>query len=352
MARFFSKREAGLGKRPGEMVYIGRNPSKKTLIDRITYSKSTLGKNEDSALEDLLLQESDEISWINVEGVSDITMMDRIKTAFNISPLIAADIMHTGTRPKYQNSGTGFFFTLKMLNYDKTQAKIISEHLSILVSDKTLITFQEASGDVFEPVRERLGNENSRIRGEGTDYLAYSLIDSVVDNYIRILQYIAENSEDIEEKLLDNPDEKTLKRIIYLKKELIFLSKSIKPVKDAVKQLMTDSASFIQGSLEFYNDLLSNLTHIVETIDIYRELTNQQQNTYDTYINNRLNEIMKFLTIFSVIFLPLTLITGIYGTNFDFIPELHFRYGYLFLWGLLGFFTLVMIIVFKRKKWF
>ena len=172
------------------------------------------------------------------------------------------------------------------------------------------------------------------------------------DNYIRILQTIAEKVEDIEEALLSDPDKGVLERIIFLKKELIFLGKTVKPAKDAVKILIGEKPALIEQFTDFYNDLHSNLTHIVETIDIYKEITSQQQNNYDTYINNRLNEIMKFLTIFSVIFLPLTLITGIYGTNFDFIPELHFRYGYLFLWGLLAAFALIMVLVFKRKKWF
>lgn len=352
MARFYSKRDASLGKKPGEMVYIGRNPSGSTKLDRISYNTETITEQTDLAIEELADHSSRSISWLNVEGVSDAASIEKIRDFYQLSPLTAADIMHTGTRPKYQKTSYGFFLVLKMLNYDDGMQKIISEQLSILVAEASLVTFQEAEGDVFSAVRERLNDDNSRIRKEGIEYLAYSLIDSVVDNYIRILQTIAERSEDIEEKLLDRPDEDVHKQIIYLKKELIFLSKAIKPVKDAVRQLITESALQIIKYQDFYNDILSNLTHISETIDIYKELLAQQQNVYDTYINNRLNDIMKFLTIFSVIFLPLTLITGIYGTNFDFIPELRLRYGYFYLWGALFLLAGIMIVIFKRKKWF
>ncbi len=352
MARFFSKRADALGKRPGEMVYIGRKPAKETQIGIITYDGKDLTEKNRLIAAELSSKLDEKKSWINIEGISDKSSMETVRDLFKISPLIAADIMHTGTRPKANTFDSGIYVTMKMLMYEKERNIILSEHLSLIISGNYLISFQEAEGDVFGPVRERLNDSKARIRNSGVDYLAYSLMDSVTDNYIAILQNLAEKIEDVEEELLDSPDEDVLKQIIYLKKELLFLSKSIRPAKEAVKQLITDKPAQIAGSMEFYSDLYSNLTHVVETIDLYKEIAIEQQNTYNAYVNNRLNEIMKFLTVFSVIFLPLTLITGIYGTNFDFIPELHFRYGYPMLWGTLVLFAGILIIIFKRKKWF
>lgn len=352
MARFFTRRDAGLGKKPGEMVYIGKKADSETKIDLIEFNESFCEKRSSIEIDDIKNIKSNSVCWINVEGLSDSRPIDRLKEAFGFSSLIAADIMNTGTRSRFQLLDNGFFLCLKMLDHDTNLDKIVSEHLSLIVADNNILTFQEAAGDVFDGIRLRLDDKNSRIRNKGADYCMYSLVDSVVDNYISILQNIADKIEGVEEQLLEDPDEGILKQILYLKKEIIYLGKIIKPVTDSIKHLIRDAVDYIGGNIDFYNDLFSNLTHISETIDIYKELLTQQQSNYDTYANNRLNEKMKFLTVFSVIFLPLTLITGIYGTNFDFIPELHFKYGYIYLWGVLVIFALIMIVVFKRRKWF
>ncbi len=351
MTRFLSKRGAVLDKRPGEMVYIGKNPSRETRIDLISYDGKNLTEKENIKTDVLLSLEDNKSSWINVEGLSDLKAMEAVKTAFNINPLIAADIINTGSRPKCLETGSAVYVVLKMLVYDDEKDIIVSEHLSLLIHKNILITFQEAEGDVFSLIRERLIDAGTRIRNAGVEYLAYSLMDSVVDNYFRILQNLADRIEEVEELLLEDPDKKVLKQIIFLKKELLFLSKAVKPAREAVKYLIDSKPELVRPSLEYFSDLYSNITQVVEAIDLYKEITTHQQNTYDTHMNHKLNEIMKFLTIFSVIFLPLTLITGIYGTNFDFIPELHFKYGYLFLWGLLVFCAVFMILLFKKKKW-
>ena len=352
MARYFKKRAEALGKKPGELVYIGRKPQLKTSMDLTRYSGGIFEEQRDVGYDQISGADEDAVRWLNVNGISDLGTMGSLQKLLGLGPLTAADIMNTGTRPKYQRAGSVLYITLKMLSKDNVKNIIVSEQLSLILSGNMLITFQEAEGDVFGPVRERLTDKDARIRRSGADYLAYSLLDSIADNYILILQDIAEEVENTEELLLNKPDDSVLKRIIHLKKELLFLSKTLKPAKELVKDLLTESPGEIGDSLDFYRDLLSNLSHAAETVDLYKEIVSEQQRAYDTFVNNKLNEIMKFLTIFSVIFLPLTLVTGIYGTNFDFIPELHFRYGYIFLWGLLVILAVLMISIFKKKKWF
>ncbi|WP_168203412.1 magnesium/cobalt transporter CorA [Oceanispirochaeta crateris] len=352
MARFYKKRTETLRKHPGEMVYIGNNLKNESKIDKITYTPEKMtGRIHSLVDETTNFPETEEISWINIEGVSDVKSMKILKNRFNLNSLIIADIMNTGTRPKYQSLENNLFFSLKMLRYDQEKERILSEQLSIIVFKNTLVTFQEVPGDVFDPIRENLMMKDSKIRSEKIGYLIHSILDCLVDNYISILQLLAERIEDMEELLLDHPDETVMEKLISSKKDLLYLVKSIRPAREAFKQLINEKPTEIRNYMHYFNDLFSNITHVYETVELYKELTTEQMNTYNSYMNNRLNDIMRFLTVFSVIFLPLTLVAGIYGTNFEFIPELHLRFGYLYFWIIMLTLAGLMIYIFKKKKW-
>jgi len=227
-----------------------------------------------------------------------------------------------------------------------------SEQISFVVLGDTLLTFQERPGDVFVHVRERLFGNLGRVRREGSSYLLYCLLDAIVDNTIEVMQVVADQIEAIEEALITNPDDTVLESILSQKKELFYLNKAIRPAKQAVRMLLKESAPLIASQLyPYFQDLLSNLTQVIESVDLYKEICSEYLENYNSYMNDKLNDTMKFLTVFSVIFLPLTLITGIYGTNFEYIPELHLKYGYLYLWGAMAVVTGIMIYIFKRKKW-
>ncbi len=351
MARFFRKRSQMLGRRPGEAVYVGTEPYDKTEIHEIRYSPENLEEKTGlGALDgegDSGLQ-----SWLNIDGLGDAGILDRIKETYSIPSLTVADILNTTLRPKADELEQGYFVSMKMLHYDREKEMVSSEQIGILSAGSSVLTFQEKPGDVFDPVRKRLYENIGRIRRESADYLAYSLMDAVIDNYIDIMQNLAERIESIEEDFLSSPDEQTLESILFQKKELLYLSKTIRPCRDAVKSLLKESQPLVDiRYASYFQDLLSNLVQVIESIDLYKEICSEYLNRYNSLMNDRLNDTMRFLTVFSVIFLPLSLLAGIYGMNFDHIPELHLKYGYLFFWILLLALAGGMVLVFKKKKW-
>ena len=351
MARFFRKRSQMLGRRPGEAVYVGTEADLKTEIHEIRYSPENLelSRGMDSLEGD---GSPAYTSWLNIDGLGDAVVLDRIKEKYSIPSLTMADILNTTLRPKADELEQGYFVSMKMLHYDQEKEMVSSEQIGILSAGQSVLTFQEKKGDVFDTVRKRLHDNIGRIRRESADYLSYSLMDAVVDNYIDIMQNLAERIESIEEDFLSFPNEKTLEYIIFQKKELLYLSKTIRPCRDAVKSLLKESRPLVDVQYaSYFHDLLSNLIQVIESIDLYKEICSEYLNRYNSLMNDRLNDTMRFLTVFSVIFLPLSLLAGIYGMNFDHIPELHLKYGYLFFWILLLALSGGMVLIFKKKKW-
>lgn len=240
-----------------------------------------------------------------------------------------------------------------MLRVDQTNGKTIVENLSLILTKTVLISFQEQKGDVFEPVRERIRKQKKRIRNGGTDYLAFALLDIVVDNYLYVLSLLGEKIETLEENLLLNPDQKVINEINNYKRELNFLRKSIKPAKEMIFSLAkTDTDLITESTYLHFKELEDNISQANEASDDYREILSDQLNIYHTTISSKLNDIMKFLTVFSVIFIPLTFIAGIYGTNFEYLPELSFKYSYFIMWSLMILIAISMLLFFKKKKWF
>jgi magnesium transporter len=265
---------------------------------------------------------------------------------------VLEDIVNTGQRPRMEEYDNYLFFALKMMRYDPAAGKIRSEQLTMVLGKTFLLTFQEQPGDVFEPVRERIRKQKGRIRKVGIDYLAYALLDTVVDNYLFIIERLGEEIEDIENEILDNPTHDILFKINAYKREMNYLRKTIRPVREFILQLSRVDSDLIQSpTLPFFKDLLDLSNQAVDAIDSYREMLSDHLNIYDSRISNRLNEIMKVLTIFSAIFIPLTFIAGIYGTNFENVPELHFRYSYFIMWGVMVTVALFMLRFFRSKKW-
>jgi magnesium transporter len=278
--------------------------------------------------------------------------MQKIGDIFDLHPLLLEDIMNTDQRPKLEEFDNCLFLVLKMLRYDKEKQVIIAEQLSMVLGRTFLLTFQEQPGDVFEPVRERIRKQKGRIRATGIDYLAYALVDTVIDNYIAIIERIGEQIEDLDEEVLTNPKPVVMEKINTLKREMNYLRKSIRPLREAVIQLLKlDSKLIKDKTIPFLRDLQDLIIHATEAIDMYREMLSDQLNIYNSSISNRMNEIMKVLTIFAAIFIPLTFVAGIYGTNFEYLPELHYKYSYFILWGVMISVAIAMLSYFKRKDW-
>ncbi len=353
MARFFKKREEIKGLSPGSLVFIGNKKVENIRIRVIDYDGTQL---KEDTLKDIAdgaeFKRTNTVSWINVDGLHDLALMKEIGSTFDLHPLLLEDILNTGQRPKLEEFGNCIFLVLKMLRYDKEKQMIISEQLSMVLGDTFLLTFQEQPGDVFEPVRERIRKQKARIRASGIDYLAYALLDCVVENYVFIVERLGEQIEDIEDEVLEKAEPAVMEKINAFKQEMNFIRKSVRPAREAIIQLSKlDSELINEQTTPFLKDLQDLITQAAEAIDTYRDMLSDQLNLYNSVIANRMNDVMKILTIFAAIFIPLTFIAGIYGTNFEYLPELKFKYSYFIFWGAMVAVAGVMLIFFRKKKW-
>lgn len=353
MARFFKKKDASIGKPPGSLTFIGTQRTDTPRIRVIDYDPTNLQELEVKTIQDTVpFKHTDTVSWINIDGVHDTELIGNIGKNFGLHPLTLEDIVNTGQRPKLEEGGDYLFLVVKMLRYDEQEKEVIGEQLSMVLGSTYLLTFQEQPGDVFEPVRERIRKQKGRIRSTGIDYLAYSLLDTIIDNYIHIIELLGERAEDLENEILSDPGPELLSRINLYKREMNYLRKSVRPAREAIQQLSyLDTDLIAEKTKPFLKDLLDLATQAVEVIDTYREMLSDHLNIYHTGVANKLNEIMKVLTIFSAIFIPLTFIAGIYGTNFKYLPELDYHYAYFIFWGVLIFLALIMLRFFKRRGW-
>jgi len=353
MARFLKNKEASMGKSPGELIFIGEQKIDESRIQILDYDQEHLDEKFLNDIKDgIPYKDTATVTWLNVYGLHDTELLKAIGQGFGLHSLVLEDISNTGQRPKMEDYDDYIYFVLKMMRYDEDEGRIHSEQLSMILGKTFLITFQEQPADVFEPVRKRIRNQKGRIRKVGIDYLAYALLDTIVDNYNFIIERMGEQIEDIEDEILDNPTKDVLTRINNYKREMNYLRKTIRPAKEFILQLSRLESDLIQEqTIPFLKDLLDLVSQAVEVIDTYREMLSDHLNIYNTGIGNKLNEIMKVLTIFSAIFIPLTFIAGIYGTNFEYLPELHFRYSYFVFWGVMLAVALVMVRFFKRRNW-
>ena len=323
-------------------------------INYIDYDKDSHQEKEIKNIDECFkLKESPTVSWINVEGLSNIELIDQMGKIFEIHPLIQEDIVHTHQRPKIEEHEKTLYIVLKMLKYNDTSQEIESEQISIVLGENYVITFQERQGDVFEPIRTRLKNELGRIRNMGADYLAYALIDIIVDNYFMILEKVSDRIEIIEEELVNQPSENTLQEIYALKNEMIFLRKSVWPLREVVNRLEKNEIQFITQSVKLYlRDVYDHTIQVIETVETIRDMLGGMLDIYLSSISNKMNEVMQVLTIIATIFIPLTFIAGIYGMNFEYMPELGWRNGYFIVWFVMIAIAAYMVYFFKKKDWF
>ncbi|TFH00987.1 MAG: magnesium/cobalt transporter CorA [Calditrichales bacterium] len=353
MARFFKKRHETAGQIPGTPVFVGNKKQDKILVRMIDYNASDLQERTIADIEQLeKYPERDSVTWVNIDGLHDVDFVRKISEIFNLHQLVSEDIVNTGQRPKLDEYDNALFIVVKMLMYDEAKKLIKSEQLSLLIMEKVLLTFQERTGDFFEPVRERIRKQKGRIRSFGTDYLAYALLDTVVDNYIYLVERMGEEIEDLEVSILADPKPGLLDNINYYKREMNFIRKAIRPFREFLIRLNRIETELITPVMvPFLKDLEDLIMQVTEGIESYREMLSDQLNIYHTSVSNRMNDIMKVLTIFAAIFIPLTFIAGVYGTNFEYVPELRYRFAYPVFLGVMATIAWVMIYFFRRKKW-
>jgi len=359
MPRFIKKRSKTIGQPPGTLVHIGEKKTEEMRITIIDYDETHFEEKEAKTVEECFsFKDTPTVTWINIDGLHQVEIIEKIGKHFSLHPLILEDILNTGQRPKIEDFIEYLYVVLKMLYYDDKEAEVKAEQVSLILGSNFVISFQEKEGDVFNPIRDRIRGSKGRIRKMGADYLAYALLDGVVDNYFMILEKLGEEIEDMEEELVSNPTPETSQGIHRLKGEMIFLRKSVWPLREVINGLERGESSLIKKSTVIYlRDVYDHTIQVIDTIETYRDIVSGMVDTYLSSISNRMNEVMKVLTIIATIFIPLTFIAGIYGMNFNpeaslwNMPELNWSFGYLSVIGLMFLIALGLVIYFKRKRW-
>ncbi|MBI9053274.1 MAG: magnesium/cobalt transporter CorA [Bacteroidales bacterium] len=353
MARFIKNRKSSVGKAPGSLIHIGRQKMDESRIRLIKYSESDFAERElesDTDFNGLISKDS--VTWINIDGLHDIDLLKNVKEQFDISSLAMEDILNTDQRPRIIEDKNHVIIILKVIFFENETNALKSEQMSFILGDNYIISIQEQVGDYFDPVRNRLRNAIGKIRSRKADYLQYILVDTIVDSYLHNIEILGNDIEK-QEEIIIKTHSKEIAGILYTQKtDINFVRKSIRPVKEiALKALKSDTSLISSDTKHYWIDLEDLTIQAFEAVEIYYTMVSDQINLYQTNISNRANDVMKVLTIFASIFIPLTFIAGIYGTNFDYIPELHFKYGYFAMWGAMIIVTIGMLFYFNRKKW-
>jgi magnesium transporter len=354
MARFLKSKKEHIGLSPDSILFRGEKKIDDIIIQLIWYDKENFTQLELNDITDLNKYDLTKgNSWINIYGLHDEAIMQSISNHLNIDPVIISEVLNTHSRPRVLEYEDCLYLSAKMatLKHDKL-SKVSTENIAFILKENQLVTFQERRGDVFNPVRERFKNTKKRIRHLGSDYLMFTLIDIIIDNYTYIISRIGEKVEILDEKLVHDTNKSILLGINAYKSELIYLHKSVYPCKEMIFNILKLESEYIEDeNIVFFKELQGNINHALDSLNNYKEILTNQLNIYHTQVSSGLNDIMKFLTIFSVVFIPLTFIAGIYGTNFEFIPELKFRYGYPIMLLSMVLIALGMLYYFRKKRW-
>ena len=353
MPRLVKRKSAKVGLPPGSLVHVGDKKLREAKITVIDYDQSKLQESEIAKAEEcLVLKDKPTVTWINIDGVSDAQTLQKIGDGFGLHPLILEDVMNTDQRPKVEDFGNYLYIVLKMLHYDDEKGTVVTEQVSIVLGLGFVISFQETEGDVFDPIRDRIRTARGLIRKTGADYLTYALIDAIVDNYFAILEKLGEKIEYLEDELVTNPTLETLREIHELKRDMIFLRKSVWPLREVVSKLEREGSNLIKETTGIYlRDVYDHTIQVIDAVETFRDMLSGMLDIYLSSISNRMNEVMKVLTIIATIFIPLTLVSSVYGMNFTYMPELGFPWGYPLVLLTMAIIAAVMLVFFRRKRW-
>ncbi|NVO20269.1 MAG: magnesium/cobalt transporter CorA [Bacteroidetes bacterium] len=344
-------RKAGMP--PESLVYTGTKTFA-TQIDLIRYDNETYSVTEDVSVQKAIKSIGDSTcNWLVISGFGDIPGLELLGEHFGINPLILEDILNVQHMPKVEDTGSSLFITLKSLVFSKPGQSIETEQISMFLGPNILITFQEQPSDLFEPIKDRLKSGKGKGRQKQEDYLAYLLIDHIVDNYYLLLDYCEDQIEIMEKDLLSSPSDNLAFDFLNFKKSLVVMRRTIYPLKDEIRYISREESEIINESTRQYlSDIHDHLNHIIQSLDNYRETISSMMDLLLANNSNRMNSIMKTLTLVSTIFIPLTFLVGVYGMNFKFMPELEWRFGYFALVGIMAVIGFGMYFYMKRKKWF
>ena len=353
MLRLIKKRSKKAGLPPGTLVHIGEKKGETLKITVMDYDEAHFQEKEIRTTEECFaFKDAPTVTWINIDGLHQIEILEKLGECYGFHPLVLEDILNTDQRPKMEDYGDYLYIVLRMLSYNDQSSEIDTEQVSLILGPNFVFSFQEKEGDVFDPIRERIRNNKGRIRKMGADYLAYALLDSIVDNYFMIMEKLGETIEFLEEELVTHPVPETLQTIHQLKRELIFLRKAVWPLREVISGLERGELVLVKETTRIYlRDVYDHTIQVIDTIETFRDMISGMLDIYLSSVSNRLNSVMKVLTIIATIFMPLTFIAGIYGMNFKYMPELGWRWGYPMVWVLVIVISVFMLIYFKKKRW-
>jgi len=349
-----SKRSEKAGLEPGSLVHVGEPKTAKPKISAMIYDSSRLLEEELETIGGAFpLCEAPSVTWINVDGIHQVEVVEELGERLGLHPLVLEDILNPGQRPKMEDLGDYLYMVLKMLDWDDARHEMTTEQMSVLVGANYVVSLQEEpGGDVLDPIRLRLRGSKGRMREEGPDYLAYTILDGVVDRYFGVLESLGEMVEDLEGELVTNPNSDALHRLHSLKREMIYMRKAVWPLREVVAGLERCESPLIRKSTHPYlRDVYDHAVQVMDAVETLRDMLSGMLDIYLSSISNRMNEVMKVLTVFASIFAPLTFLAGVYGMNFHYLPELSWRWAYPALWLVMLTIGLVMLWFFRRKRW-
>ena len=342
-----------IGLPPGTPVFVGEKQSEAVKITLYDYDDAHTERRIVQSIEECFpYKDLPSVTWINVDGLHDVAMLERLAHDYGLHPLTIEDIVNTQQRPKVEFFDNYIALNLKMYTFDINTYELDIDHVSLVLGKNFVLTFQERQGDLFDAIRARIQYNKGKIKKGGADYLAYSLLDAIVDGYFKVLDRIGDEIEDIEEKLFTNPESSILQDLHDLRQELIFFRKTVWPLRTIMNELDRQETELIEDSTSVYlRDLYDHVVQVIETLETFREMLSGHLEVYLSTISNKTNEIMKFLTIIGTIFIPLTFIAGVYGMNFKHMPELEWRWGYYLIWAIMIGIGVVLLAYFRRRNW-
>ncbi|UCC25212.1 MAG: magnesium/cobalt transporter CorA [Gemmatimonadales bacterium] len=346
------------GAPPGTVVYVGTERAEPARISFMDYDGDVFsegGRADERTVsldEVLSVLDGPRTTWVNLDGIHEVEMVQGLADHLGIHRLVQEDIVHSSQRAKLEEYPDHLYLVMRMLHWDAESASVQDEQLSLVLGQGAVLTFQERRGDVFEGVRDRLRTGKGTIRSRGADYLAYALIDSVVDHYFHIIEAISDHVEALEPQVLEDPSPEALAAIHRLRREMLVIRRGVWPLRDLLSQLYRDESGFIGADTRvFLRDVYDHAVQVVDTVETLRDLVGGLMDLYLTGVSNRMNEVMKVLTIIATIFIPLSFLAGLYGMNFDSMPELHQPWGYPGLLLVMAAVAGAMLLFFRRKGW-
>lgn len=342
------------GLKPGSLIHIGTVKNIKPKVNLIEFGEDFFDEKELSNIDDFFLKEEcNHFRWINVDGLSDISIIEKIGEKFKLHPLLLEDVLNTNSRPKVEEYDSCVFTLIKLINFNSKNTQLIEDQLSLVIGDNFIISFQERTSKLFDTLIQRIKMGKGIIRKAGIGYLCYSIIDTAVDDYFEVLEKIEDRIEELEEELISHPSQNILKNIYGLKRELIFLRKSVWPVREVVNNLQNTGNEYIKRDISIYmKDVGDHVIQVIDTIQLFIDIISGMLDTYLSSVNNKMNEIMKVLTIFSTIFIPITFLAGVYGMNFPNMPEYKIQWMYPVFWSVCIVSTCSMLYYFRKRNWF